>query len=287
MFNLPKLQGSLVPDDQKFIIYFSCDYKYFDRHGYALQQSINRTLSWMHVHCHIINEGDIDHTVLKELSSKFKFTYTWEDTLPIFYENLKKNNKRMKEGKDIFKTDDLNYIARRTYLASVRFMRLDELFRNKDQFIFQIDCDTVLKNGFHQSNFIELAQHVGVMPKPKDPGVFIASALTLGTGDNGIEFRKLFSQRMKEGFDNGCYWFIDQDILRSVIKEWVADYKKEFNKIPYKWNAWGLKRDDIFSTGKGNKKEDRRYKVAQLKWLPPHWRTKIENEIRNANYGKK
>ena len=285
MFSLPKLQGSLVPEFEQFITYFSCDYKYFDRHGYALQQSINRTLSWMHVHCHIINEGDINHTLLKNLSKKFRFTYTWEDTNPLFYENLKKNNKRMKEGMNIFATKDLDYIARRTYLASVRFMRLDELFKNTNQYILQVDCDSILKNGFHQSNFIELSQHVGVMPKPKDPGVFIASALTLGTGNDGIDFRKLFSQRMKEGFEDGCYWYIDQDILRSSINEWASS-GRPFNKIPYKWNSWGLKRDDIFSTGKGNKKNDRRYKVAQLKWLPEHWRRSIENEIREANYGK-
>lgn len=286
MFNLPRLQGSLVPDSNKFIVYFSCDYKYFDRHGFALQQSINRTLSWMHVHCHIINEGDIDHNVLKTLSQNFKFTYTWEDISPTFYKQLKKNNKKMKEGMDIFKTSDLDYIARRTYLASVRFMRLDEIFKNPNQYILQVDCDTVLKNGFHQSNFEELAQHVGVMPKPKDPNVFIASALTLGNGTTGLDFRKLFSQRMKEGFEEGCYWFIDQDVLRSTIGEWKTS-GQPFNNIPYKWNSWGLKRDDIFSTGKGDKKRDRRYKIAQLKWLPGHWRKKIEEEIREANYGKK
>ena len=36
----------------------------------------------------------------------------------------------MKEGRHIFKTDDLDYIARRTYLASVRFMRLNQPFKN-------------------------------------------------------------------------------------------------------------------------------------------------------------
>lgn len=281
MFNLPRIFGSLVPEDARYITYFSCDYKYFDRHGYALQQSINRTLSWMHVHCHIINEGDIDHTALRELSKLHRFTYTWEDVSDEFYINLKKNHKRMKDGMDIFKTSDINYIARRTYLASVRFMRLKELFLHKHQHILQIDCDSILRNGFHQSAFQELTQHVGVMPKPKDTGVFIASAITLGTNNDGLEFRQLFSEKMIEGFEDGCYWFIDQDVLKNVIVEWAGGRKKPFNKIPYKWNAWGMKRDEIFSTGKGSKKEDRKFKAAQLRWLPEHWRQKIEIEIRN------
>ena len=34
-------------------------------------------------------------------------------------------------------------------------------------------------------------------------------------------------------------------------------------KNSYKWNAWGMKRDEVFSTGKGSKKEDKRFKSAQ------------------------
>ena len=33
----------------------------------------------------------------------------------------------MGEGMQIFKTSDINYIARRTYLASVRFIRMAEI----------------------------------------------------------------------------------------------------------------------------------------------------------------
>ena len=60
------------------IVFSRCDYDYFDRHGYALQQSINRTVGWVHVHCPIINEGNMDKHVLDDLQSKYKFTYTHE-----------------------------------------------------------------------------------------------------------------------------------------------------------------------------------------------------------------
>ena len=58
MFKLPQLHGNIVPKEKEDIVFFSCDYDYFDRHGYALAQSINRTLGWMHVHCHVIDEGN-------------------------------------------------------------------------------------------------------------------------------------------------------------------------------------------------------------------------------------
>tara|TARA_X000000368_G_C23057758_1_gene724812 strand:+ start:2439 stop:3287 length:849 start_codon:yes stop_codon:yes gene_type:complete len=280
MFELPKLHGHNVPNKAKDIIFFSCDYDYFDRHGYALAQSINRTIGWIHVHCHIINEGNMNQIVLDDLTRQFNFTYSYEHVSEQLYKDLKKNTKRMKEGQDIFKTGDLDYIARRTYLASARFMRLHELFKADDQYIFQLDCDTVLRNGFHQKDFRDMAKNVAVMPKPKDPGVFIASALCLGQGSTGIKFRKLFSNNMIEAFKREIYWFVDQDVLRATMTEW-NNMEEKFEYIPYQWNAWGQKRYDIFSTGKGSKKDDRRFKAAQMNWLPEHWKEIIKKEVLN------
>lgn len=280
MFDVPQLHGHNVPQKAEDIIFFSCDYDYFDRHGYALAQSINRTIGWIHVHCHIINEGNMNQEVLDHLSRHFNFTYSYEHVKEDLYKDLGKNPKRMKEGQDIFKTGDHDYIARRTYLASARFMRLYELFNKPNQNIFQLDCDTILRNGFHQNDFRQIASEVAVMPKPKDPGVFIASALCLGTGDKGLRFRKLFSDNMIEAFKKDIYWFVDQDVLRSTMDEWTALGEK-YSYIPYQWNAWGQKRHDIFSTGKGSKKDDKRFKAAQMNWLPPHWKEIIRKEVLN------
>ena len=74
MFDVPQLHGHNVPQKAEDIIFFSCDYDYFDRHGYALAQSINRTLSWMHVHCHIIDEGNMNKEVLDTMSKNYNFT---------------------------------------------------------------------------------------------------------------------------------------------------------------------------------------------------------------------
>ena len=124
------------------------------------------------------------------------------------------------------------------------------------------------------------------MPKPKDPAVFIASAICLGTGQNGQMFRDLFSSRMIEAFEKEIYWYVDQDVLKSVMAEWKT-MNKYFQEIPYKWVPWGLKKEDIFMTGKGSKKEDKRFKSAQLNWLPPHWQKKIFREIRSLDVRSK
>ena len=81
-------------------------------------------------------------------------------------------------------------------------------------------------------------------------------------------------------FTKEIYWFVDQDVLRDTMTEW-ANMGETFEYIPYQWNAWGQKRYDIFSTGKGNKKNDRRFKAAQLNWLPEHWKEIIKKEVLN------
>ena len=87
------------------------------------------------------------------IHSKYPFTYTYENIFFLtFYKDPGKNNKRMKEGRHIFKTDDSDYIARRTYLVSCRFMRLKDLFDNETQHIFQLDCD----NPFYEMAFIKI-----------------------------------------------------------------------------------------------------------------------------------
>lgn len=278
MFDLPKLKGTKCPTNETHVVFFSCDYDYFDRHGYALANSINSTIAWVHVHVHIINEGNIDHELLSKLQARKRFTYTYEDIPENFYVNLPKRKSRMGEGIDIFKTGDLDYIARRTYLASVRFMRLHELFPSEQQYVLQLDCDSILRNGFHRNEFETITAAPAVMPKPKDPSVFIASALGLGTGPESTEFKKLFAGELKEGFDKGCYWFIDQDVLASVVSQWTKR-GMYLRHIGYKWNAWGIKKDDIFSTGKGNKKEDIKFKRAQYKWLSEKWQQKLRQEV--------
>ncbi len=271
----------MCPRDEPHIIYFSCDYNYFDRHGFALQQSISRTVGWVHIHCHIINEGNIDHNVLKNISNLYKFTYTWEDTNEQFYKDLPKNKSMMGEGMQIFKTADLDYIARRTYLASVRFIRMAEIFTNHKQRILQIDCDSILRNGFHLIEFEKVTTNIGVMPKPKEQHIFIASALSPGTGDKGIAWRNLFARRLTTAFEKGCYWFVDQVVLRHVMKEW-ADSGNTYDHIGYNWNSWGIKANNIFSTGKGNKKEGLKFKQAQLRWLPEHWYNIVIKEIQEV-----
>ena len=90
---------------------------------------------------------------------------------------------------------------------------------------------------------------------------------------------------MIEAFEKGIYWYVDQDVLKAVIAEW-AKLNKHWEKIPYKWNAWGMKRDEIFSTGKGSKKESNTKKGQEKKARNTKKGSK-ERKARKVNQGSK
>ena len=98
------------------------------------------------------------------------------------------------------------------------------------------------------------------MPKPKDPDVIIASSICLGTGKEGKKFISLFAQKLKKAFEEGAYWYIDQDILKEVANE------INWKTIPFTWNSWKISTYDLFVTGKGDRKEKDKFKRLQEQW---------------------
>lgn len=270
IFKLPSLKGD-KPDTAKEIIYFSCDPKYYEMYGYPLMNSIISMIPWLHVHCHIIYK-DYEEYNKKIFMQNSRITYSHETITQGYINNIKINHDMMEEGRLIFKKNNDFEIIEKTYLASARFMRMEDLFKD-DQYVFQVDCDSILQHGFPQHEFHYLCKQPAGMPKPKDKSVIIASAITPGYGQLSGRFRTLLKQKMMEAFDSGAYWFIDQHVIKDVFSQIPHSY------VPFNWNSWGLKRDNIFVTGKGDKKTQLRFKKAQRKWHLPHHRRSIEKEI--------
>ena len=93
----------------------------------------------------------------------------------------------MKEGMHIFKTNDLDYIARRTY-SKCKIQRLTHYLKKSHPTYFP--KLTVIQSYVTDFtvDFRQLTKYVSEAPN-QDPGVFIASALSLGIEDKGMQFR--------------------------------------------------------------------------------------------------
>lgn len=269
-FKLPKLQGSLPTGTD--IVFFSCNFDYYEKYGIALINSLIGTLPWISVHCHLILKDEKFNSLPFPLVKNPRISYTYEQINNEWLKQIPVNEKRIQEGLDVFDTTNRLQVIEKTYYASVRFMRLDELFTDK-QYVLQVDCDTILRQTFNTRYFRSFTNTVGVMPKPKDPGVFIASAITLGTGSAGTHFRTVFSQNLRDRFAKGAYWFIDQDVLRDTMAT------ISYHTLPYDLNSWGIKKSNVFCTGKGNRKDQLRFKKVQRRWLPDHLRIPVEKEM--------
>ena len=256
-FKLPKLEGNkpVGPD----IIYFSCDPKYWHEYGFYLAKSTIHFNPDIFLHIHILYNNKIEP--ITKING-YKITYSYECVDDNFVNSLILTHDKglLSQGYKILETINEKVIKRKIYFASARFIRMKELFKDK-QHVLQLDADGLCRKNFSIDEFRETTKLPSAMRKPKDPDTLIASAITPGTGIESAKFKKELANKMTEIFTKPIYWFIDQTVLREVFR------KIKFESIPYKWNAWGFKDFDIFSTAKGRKKNNWRYLDRKVNWL--------------------
>ena len=240
-FELVPLQGDR-PVGQH-VIYVSCDTNYYYRLVVPLINSIVKQIDWIHVHVHLIC---YDQPIM-DCYEHDRVSFSYEIISKDFISNIKLNTHpdRMYRNTQILKTSDNYVIKEKIYYSCARFMRMQDLFE-PEQFVLQIDADTILCRPFGKEDFESVTVVPRGMRKPKDPGTLIASCIGLGTGTAGQDLRQKFAQRLIETFEEGAFWFMDQWILKEIF----ADI--EFESIDINWCSWGDKRNMFFYTGKGD-----------------------------------
>ena len=254
-FELPTLQGD-KPTGQH-VIYVSCDTEYYDRMVEPLIRSIVEQIDWLHVHVHLICYDQL----LDDIYNHERVTFSYEIITKDFIEGIKLNTSapRMYRNTQILRTDDQYVMKEKIYFSCARFMRLADLFES-DQYVLQIDADSILCDPFGQEEFEALTVTPRGMRKPKDPDTLIASCIGLGTGEAGEEFRQRFQAGLLKGFTKGAYWFMDQHQLKNVFSD------IEFETIDILWCSWGAKRGMHFFTGKGDLKNQQIFLDRVEKW---------------------
>lgn len=250
-FNLPTLQGNKPTG--KYIIYVSCDDIYYTQYVVPLLRSIILQVDFISVHVHVVTYKDIP-----EFIDDPRITFSWETIDCEFIENIKLNNTYL-DAKNILETTDPYQIKEKVYFSCARFLRSPDLFTD-DQYVLQIDADSILNKPFTKEDFIELTETTRGMRKPKDPTKIMAGCVSFGRGQLGINFRNKIFNLLIEEFDRGVYWFIDQICLRKAFEN------IDFITIDQRWCSWGIKQKDIFSTAKGKKKNKSRYTDKVDQW---------------------
>lgn len=242
-FELMPLQGDR-PVGQH-VIYVSCDTNYYYQMVVPLINSIVKQIDWIHVHVHLIC---YDQPIM-DCYDHDRVSFSYEIISKDFISNIKLNTNpaRMYRNTQILKTSDDYVIKEKIYYSCARFMRMQDLFE-PEQFVLQIDADTILCRPFGKEDFESVTVVPRGMRKPKDSDTLIASCIGLGTGTAGQELRQKFAQRLIETFEEGAFWYMDQWILKEIFAN------IEFESIDVNWCSWGEKRSMYFFTGKGDLK---------------------------------
>jgi len=252
--NFPTLSG--VKPTRKHLIYVSCDTAYYYQHVVHLIKSIVNSIDWLGVHVHLVC-----YEVPTDLyqHSNVSFSYELIDKEFIDSMELDQTIEILAQTRRMLKFQDDYRMKEIIYYSCARFIRMAELF-NQDQFVLQVDADTILFNPFPIEEFEEVTKTPRGMRKPKDLDTLIASCIGLGVGQAGEDFRKEFEVELSKEFDKGAYWYMDQVILRKIFQ------KIDFETIDIRWCSWALKRHDYFSTGKGDLKNSEIYQERVAKW---------------------
>ena len=254
-FKLVPLGGSR-PTGQH-IVYVSCDMDYYRRMVVPLINSIIKQIDWIHVHVHLICYDQLPN----DLYVHNRVTISHEIINKNFIDSIKLNmdRSRIYRNSQILRTDDEYVMKEKIYYSCARFMRMADLFDQK-QYVLQIDADTILHRPFKQQDFESITATPRAMRKPKDPDTLIASCIGLGTGPEGEKFRQQFKSKLLENFEEGAYWFMDQHQLKSIFSE------IEFENIDILWCSWGKKHHMRFFTGKGDLKNQAEFLNMVDRW---------------------
>lgn len=242
-FQLRPCQGQFPTG--KHIIYVSADEEYYNKFVRSLVHSVLRQIDWIFVHVHVVCNNVPPADTIK--NDRLTLSYEIIDQQFIDSIKLDQSPKRIAMNEKILNTNDVGQIKRKIYYSCARFLRMADLF-GPDQYVLQIDADSILNLPFDQLSFETVTRVPRAMRKPKDWSTLMAGCLGLGTGSVGENFKQQFKANLLESFNTGVYWFVDQQVLKDVFSGTA------FEPIDILWCSWGNKRDMHFFTAKGDKK---------------------------------
>jgi hypothetical protein len=250
---LPPLQGNL--DQDRFFIYAACDFEYFNEFGPALINSVLRNTTFG-VHLHLYNPTAEQ---IKHCRSQDRVSITYEyapmemfdvaakqwETVPADPELADRRRRiitAMGKGNDT----SIQQRIQRTYFASARFVRLQQLIRPANR-LLAIDIDAVVRGNFPElDNSRDFYIHYISGRRAR----YLAGGLYLTGNNNSYQFLKEYAGALKINIEaDNLYWGIDQDVLLDLVPRY------HWGELPMEYIDWGMQDRSYIWTAKGTRKD--------------------------------
>jgi hypothetical protein len=249
---LPPLSGDLpkaAPDD--VVTFFVADPSYFWQHGLVLLASLGRRSPGTQCHVHVINPDDGVAPAIasvREMLPDLRLTFSSEHV------NF--------DGR----SDD--YV--RTYYASVRFVRLAEIFARAPAIYLSLDADCIVR-GDVEAEQVGLADVAVRMRYDERPHATVAAgALRLRPTKAAAAFIDSVAMLIRSTLETGeAVWFLDQIVLSYVLRE-LGDGEIMIDQLSMTYIDWFFQEQSLIWTGKGPRKvADERYadELAKYRYL--------------------
>jgi predicted Zn-dependent protease len=243
---LPALEGEVpdvAPDDR--VIFFVADNAYFWEHARVLLASITRQSPTAKCHIHVVNPGaDVAAALDQARKALPGLSYSHERA-------------------DFGGCDDTHV---RTYYASIRFVRLAEIFAHAPATYLCIDSDCIVRRDVTAAPLPP--GDVGIRLRYSDePHASVAAgALVLRPTPAAGKFADRVAELISSVLETGeAAWFLDQVVLSQTVRE-LGHGEVRFAQIDMAYVDWFFRDEALIWTGKGPRKfEDDRY-VAEASY---------------------
>lgn len=250
---LPPLLGNL--DQPDFFIYAACDHDYFNEFGPVLINSILKNTAFgVHLHLYNPTQEQINYCRSQD---RVSITYEavpielfdlaakqWETvpTDPELADRRRRIITAMGKGKDT----SIQQRIQRTYFASARFIRLQQLIRPNSK-LLAIDIDAIVRSNLPDlDNSRDFYIHYISGRKAR----YLAGGLYLTGNSNGYNFLTEYANILKTNINaDNLYWGIDQDLLTALVP------KYHWSDLPMEYIDWEMQDRSYIWTAKGTRKD--------------------------------
>jgi len=250
---IPPLLGNL--DQPSFFIYVACDCDYFTEFGPALIRSVLKNTKFG-VHLHLYNPTPeqisycrstervsitYEHVSL-ELFNTASEKWATVPTDPELADRRKRILTAMTKGRDT----SIQQRIQRTYFASARFIRLQQLIQPTTR-LLAIDIDAVVRRSFPElDNSKDFYIHYISGRKAR----FLAGGLYLTGNTQGYAFLKQYAAVLKNNIElDNLHWGIDHDVLTDLVPQY------RWENLPAEYIDWNMQPSSYIWTAKGTRKD--------------------------------
>lgn len=248
----PRLRGVLpdvTPGD--VVLYFCCDGAYFLKYGIAAALSLDANAPGHHLHIHVVNPGDEALEAGELLRAALSAT-----ALSLSHEQA-----------DL---DDKEPDFRRTYFASIRFVRLYQIYSEAPAHYLALDVDCIIRGSLGNLRDTEAGADILLLRRYHTRSYlrFAAGALFVRPRPGAARFMRALSDRIWTAIESGsARWFLDQVALNHVAEETEAR-GCVIGQLPETYIDWYFRDSTSIWTGKGKRKHlNARYVAEQGSYM--------------------